>query len=206
MSEKHLAIFKGEVRENHWHVVDNISELNYAKSNFALYLNGQGYVTKLEANEYSKAIDNFERKISLVKLAKGTVLEFETIWSGEMNKPILNVYEEIWINDLELLVMVSKKYRTTDGEVIYETNHLVRAINTESTEESRLKAVDKWFELSYPDLEKFEQLHREFLIDEIIEELDGDENGSLTPEPIPTWEVKEKPKKNTWFGGWFSKK
>lgn len=180
MTEKHLAIFKGEIKEVHWDI------------------------RREEIKEYSKNKTCVEYKTSVV--SKIRTLRLDEIWSGEIPKPVLATWESIWINDLELLVTIGNKYRTTNGEVIYETMHVIDTIITEYSENSRLEAIDKWFDLEYPNLKTFEQLNNNLTTEEIIDNtikwLDSLDN---KPEPIPTWEVKDKPKKNTWFGWLFNK-
>lgn len=213
MTEKHLAIFKGVIKENYWYLEDNSYKLHNAKKALVYFLGGDGYLYKdrnREISELREKIANFKHEINLGKTVGDDTLRLDEIWSGEIQKPVLDVGEEIWISDLEMLVRISRKYRTTNGEIIYETTHIIRNADTERTEESRLEAIEKWFKVSHPELETFEQLYREAVLGEGVEDIDDvselTDNISNKPEPIPTWEVVEKPRKNTWFGDLFSKK
>lgn len=163
---KHLAIIKGEARERSW-------ETNS-------YGRHRGYsieeTHKIILEKWGFDVEGMDFMIYYTSCYE-TTIEKREVWRGEIPKPTLIVGEELWINDLELLVKITKKYRTTNGETVYETNHVIESIKSKKTEESRLKAIEKWFTLSYPTLETFEQLKKEFIQhEEAEEEIDITEN------------------------------
>lgn len=193
MNEKHKAIFKGVVSQYVWRAHDNISNLEKLKDELNTVRHYKDYYSKDESVKVEEKINNFKRKTTTLKTKE--FLNSKQFWSGEIFRPELEIGEKIYINDLDLIVKVTDKYRATNGEIIYETMHDIRAVETDRTNTTRLEAVDKWFKLSYQNLENFEQLKSEF------------EKVEIEPEPLPewksSWEKKEK-KEKSWFG-WLKK-
>lgn len=192
MSEKHKAIFKGIVKETLWSVsiyLENTPTHRIMKSYSFDFLNEER-VKRINSNNHIVDFKNTE-----------IVLNRKELWSGEIYRPELHVGEEIYINDLDIIVKVSRKYRTTNDEVIYETKHIIETVETEKTKESRLLTVESWFEFFYPNYEKFEELKSEFV--EEITEITEEPEEVLEEAWKPSWE-KEGKKKKSWFS-WFEK-
>ena len=102
---------------------------------------------------------------------------------------MFEVGERVYINELDLLVTIVDRYRTTDGEVMYETSHIIKDINGE-LESSRLKAIESWFRQEYGDYKTFEDIKSLY---------EPKKEPEVEPEEY-NLEVEEKPKEKTWFG------
>lgn len=66
-------------------------------------------------------------------------VETDIIWSGKLDSPVLEVGDELYISELDDLVVVRKVIRTTYNEHIYFTKTI---IEDELTKESLLKAEE----------------------------------------------------------------
>lgn len=174
--EKHTAIFKGVIREIKW---------DYYISDHRTHRFGWGEHAKHVMEEISRR-RNFRRIAYFLKT--------ETFWSGEVPRPTFEIGEEVWVSELNILVEITKKYRTTNGEMIYETSHIIKDVISENIEDSRLKAIERWFVYKYPELERFDELKYEF---EAIEPEPEPEIEELKPYDLC---IEEKPKEKTWFG------
>ena len=60
-------------------------------------------------------------------------VEDEIIWKGQLDSPLLEPDEVLLIEELNLKVTISSRVRSTNGDVIYSTNHQVRVIEDEGT-------------------------------------------------------------------------
>ena len=166
--ETHTAIFKGVIREIVWEYYKPIGYALYASNHYR-------NVLEEEHDGFRKIAEEREMKI---------------FWSGEIAKPIFEVGEQVYINELDLLVRITSKYRTTDGEVMYETNYVIKDVESENIEKSRQIAIYRWFTEEYGDYKTFEGI--KFLYEP---------KNISKPEPEESnLEVEEKPKEKTWFG------
>ena len=175
--ETHTAIFKGIVREIKWE-----------------YYVPRGYnYTSYPENDYEhEVLENQHRGFR--KIARAN--ELETFWMEEIDNPIFEIGEKVWISDLGILVKITDKYRTTNGQVIYETNHVTGDVESENIEQTRLLAVGKWLIEEFGFNKTFEEIKE--LYETKPEEVSEPE---LVVEPeVYSVEVEEKPKEKTWFG------
>ena len=162
----HTAIFKGVIREVTWDF--------YIPKGRAMYSNNYEYeITETDYYGFRKLATGKEREI---------------FWTGEIAKPIFEVGEKVYISELDLLVRITDRYRTTNGEMIYETSHIIRDIETENLEKSRLLAVSRWFREEFSYYKTFEDIKA---IYEPKKEPEREEYNL---------EIEEKPKEKTWFG------
>lgn len=171
---KHFAIIKGEVREQRWNIKDSWNYGFLFNSRDNSYIENEFFkrkyiATNTKNKKFEAYVVNYEIKTDM-----------KEIWSGEILRPILEVGEEIWINELNLLVKVTKRYRTTNNEIIYETSHLAESKTTEETEKSRLRVVDLWFRLLYPEFKTFDELKKEFIVEEAIDFLIEEEDNTFS--------------------------
>lgn len=183
--EKHKAIIKGMIEEVRWSIQRNGAMYNYNYDDYPI----------------KRSISN--RCVGLLNIYENSYfLKFETIWLGDIDKPTLEVGEKLWINDLELLVKITNKYRTTNGEVVYETNHIINSFTTVHTETTRLNTIDRWFTITYPDLETFEELkiREENRIEKIKLEKESEIKEKEGYTYSNSYNLEEKEEERTWFG------
>lgn len=194
MEEKHIAIIKGRVERIEW-LVENLYSIKAGRCIDSKYFKSPFQKEIYNSYHFSKY---------------GIGVSLEDIWHGVIPKPVLEVGEYIYINDLDIKVEISDKYRTTNGEVVYEADYVIREVNDEKTEETRLNAVNKWFELSYPELKTFDELKSEFIKEEVEETnkeeladgyvLDGNKVKEGYLRDKETYDLEEKEQKEpSWF-------
>lgn len=71
-------------------------------------------------------------------------LETPVIWEGELESPILNCSDKIYLENIKEELEIKKVVRSTDGTYLYYTNHQNgKIVENEITEKSRLEAEEK---------------------------------------------------------------
>ena len=179
--ETHTAIFKGIVREITWSYYIPSGLTEWSNNNYGYEILEDDYL-------------GFE------KVAKEK--ELETFWIEEIENPIFEIGEKVWISDMGILVKITDKYRTTDGRVIYETNHVIRDVETERTESTRLIAVSRWLMEEFGFHKTFEEIKE--LYETKTEEVSELEQEKIQKPQIligvDNPKVEEKSEEKTWFG------
>lgn len=92
------------------------------------------------------------------------------IWSGIIEQERLRVGDHLYIPPLKDYKLINKVETTPDGKITYYVDY--RKYFYDNGKESRLKAVDEWFEFEFPELNKFNQLteHSKSMKDKFEEE------------------------------------
>lgn len=80
------------------------------------------------------------RKREWKKLKETVFVEWKTIWEGDINMPLLERGEVFYIDELELKVAIKERMRTSSGNYIYETKHIVELLNDDQTRKSEIEA------------------------------------------------------------------
>lgn len=120
--------------------------------------NGHEAIIKGVVTESTWVYHSFWKKV--VEYSK--TVDDRVIWSGMLDKPILEAGDKIYIEELDKTVNITEVIRTTKNRVLYMTDYEVERITkSDKTEESRIRAVDEWFEEKYPHLKKFSDLNKE---------------------------------------------
>lgn len=119
--EKHKAIVKGII----------LGERYEAYSSHTYYSKGVSIIDRIEtlqSNIKSLEVTKHKEKIDL-----------ENIWTGELDLPLLNRGDKLYIFKMDIEVVIKERIRTTESNTfIYVTDHVIRTIdNDEEAEESR---------------------------------------------------------------------
>lgn len=171
--EKHKAIIKGNINKTaykHWGDNADISTWDHLKT----------------AEDKIRV----KRKYFESKILKSTVIDEERIlWSGDIDSPLLNFREKVYIEELDLEVVIKERIRSTSGAYIYRTFH-------------EIERVESDFEDSEEKAEK-DKIKFEADFEKEIEELKGEEK-LKDSESVYEHYGMETPRKNqTWFERWF---
>ncbi|PHA03059.1 hypothetical protein COE51_01570 [Bacillus pseudomycoides] len=73
------------------------------------------------------------------------LIENVDVWAGEINEPLLEVGDYLYIKELNTKIQIEEKVRSTDGGYVYYTDDLSEVIEDELTEKS-LEKANKEFE------------------------------------------------------------
>lgn len=176
--DRHKAILKGWVMEKYWEV--------YTPNNRPYHYS---YSRSLEeVREYRiKDLEYSTKRIQSMQNVRPK--ETEEFWSGNIDLPLLNVGDKLFIMDMDKEVVVEERIRTTEvNTYIYIVNHVIRTVESERQEDSK--------EMAEKRVESLKDSYRE-LIDEL-----------RNPEPEDGCVYRDngmsKPGKNeTWFDRWF---
>lgn len=61
----------------------------------------------------------------------------------DVDKPLLEVGEKFYLNEIEEVVVIEEAIRTSGGEVRYHTTYIVETVEDEETEKSKKSAEEK---------------------------------------------------------------
>jgi uncharacterized coiled-coil protein SlyX len=149
-TDKHKAIIQGELHRKIYSVSyryrnrniipDKVERLNKLKCDLADFQN-------LTIEEKSCYVANKE------------------LWRGEIDAPLLEVGEKLYIGKLDIEIIVNERLRHTNGSYIYRCNYIIEEIDDEESEASKKKATDH--------LKKIKQIiaHIELQINELKNEI-----------------------------------
>lgn len=70
----------------------------------------------------------------------GREVENRVIWTGVIDKPLLEKDEEFHLNDLDNTVKILSRIRCSNGQVIYQTNYEFELVEDENTIKSKARA------------------------------------------------------------------
>lgn len=105
--------------------------------------NGHEAIIKGVVTESTWVYHSFWKKV----MEHFEAVDDRVIWSGMLDKPILEAGDKIYIEELDKTVNITEVIRTTKNRVLYMTDYEVERITkSDKTEESRIRAVDEWFE------------------------------------------------------------
>lgn len=116
MSEKHSALFFGKVVGIRYTVQDNRDVYN----------------------EYMYHRSGYRRKPVLQKYNE--FISYKQFYSCDFEKPPLEKDEKVYINELDLTVVVLDRVRSTNGEYCYYVDHVVESIENKESEKSLAEA------------------------------------------------------------------
>lgn len=74
-------------------------------------------------------------------------VKYETMWEGEIDTPLLEIKESLYIEDLDATVQIIGRVRTTSGSYIYQTNYNLKTIEDEKSIESKQRADEGLVEM-----------------------------------------------------------
>jgi len=70
-------------------------------------------------------------------------VKYKTLYECEIDKPPFEIGESVYINDLDLTVLIEDRVRSTNGEYIYNIDYHFDTIEDEETEKSKIDAEIK---------------------------------------------------------------
>lgn len=74
-------------------------------------------------------------------------VKYETMWEGEIDTPLLEIKESLYIEDLDATVQIIGRVRTTSGSYIYQTNYNLKTIEDEKSIETKQRADEGLVEM-----------------------------------------------------------
>ena len=69
--------------------------------------------------------------------------KYKTLFECEIDKPPFEIGESVYINDLDLTVIIEDRVRSTNGEYVYNIDYHFDIIEDEETEKSKIDAENK---------------------------------------------------------------
>lgn len=119
MTEFHRALFFGKITRNFYRV-DSGRDFRY---------HSYGYQ------------EHYYKKPEIVTVSE--LVNWKQFYSCDFEKPPLEIGEKVYINELDLTVLVVDRVRSTNGEYVYYVEHIIEQITDGGTMESKKVAEEE---------------------------------------------------------------
>lgn len=121
MTEMHNALFFGKVVNVKYTVQENRD--TYYEGNYG---------------NYGRHYSSYHRRPVIAKW--NDFVKYKQFYNCDFEKPPLNTGEKVYINELDLTLMVLDRVRSTNGQYCYYVEHVVETIENEESEKSLAEA------------------------------------------------------------------
>lgn len=89
---------------------------------------------------------SYERSRSEIKMSRlmdAITHMSQYMWEGVIDAPLLNIGEKLYIEDLDVEIIVSERIRHTNGSYIYKTEHQLDLVENEDSLRSKNETREK---------------------------------------------------------------
>ncbi|MGG0667811.1 hypothetical protein ABE073_04695 [Lederbergia citrisecunda] len=193
--KKHMAIVQAGIYRRLYEIGNN-------------YKYGGFYRSSYGKNASEKELDSYEDKLELSESYKivecKEIKKYENIWEGEIDAPLLEIGEKLYIEELDIEIVVSERIRHSNGAYIYRTLHEVKVVEDDESKDSKDKANKSYDEIQEniktykakieelkPQIEQLKQAEHDNYYDE---------NGLIRAFPK---DYVERKNKMSWLERWF---